>query len=50
MDRVNREWLNIHIKKLEGPKTLSSFTVESNTLIKDFINGKLYEAFNQNAD
>jgi hypothetical protein len=42
LDRVNREWLNIHIKRLEGPKTLTSFMVESNSTIKDFINDKLF--------
>jgi hypothetical protein len=42
--------LNIHIKRLDGPKALSTFTVESNSSIKDFINGKMYECFNQNSD
>ena len=50
MDRVNRQWLNIHIKRLDGPKALSTFTVESNSVIKDFINSKLYECFNQNSE
>ena len=50
LDRVNREYLNIHIKRLEGNKTLTHFMVESKSFIKDFINEKLFEAFGQNCE
>ena len=50
MDRVQREWLNIHIKRLEGTKSYSNFTIKARTQIKEFINTKFFECYNQNEE
>lgn len=50
LDNVHKEFINLHIKRLEGEKLITHFRVPSRSNIKDFIDGKLFEAFRLNSD
>ena len=45
-----KEVIKLHIKRLEGGRSLSHFQIESNLKIKDFIDTQLYETFGQKSD
>lgn len=50
LNNAEKEVLNIHVKRLEGGRTLNHYKVESNSTIKDFIDGKIFETMNLNSD
>lgn len=50
LDNVNKPSLNLHIKRLEGERTLTHFEVQSGSLIKDFIDGPLLNTFQQSSE